>query len=77
MIYFLYPITTIAFCMYIYWSKQELKSYHEVISTMSRTMDRMNVELRRINLITECFIAEMKDFKESKMYKEWKGNKSS
>jgi hypothetical protein len=62
------------FIIYIYWSKRELKNYHEVLLSMVRTMDRINVELKRVNLSTECFIAEMVKFKKSKEYKEWKQN---
>jgi hypothetical protein len=62
------------FIIYIYWSKRELRIYHEVLLSMVRTMDRINVELKRVNISTECFVAEMVKFKKLKEYKEWKQN---
>lgn len=49
-----------------------LKQYRDILDVFSTSMGRLINTTQKLNNTTECFIDEMKEFKKSRMYIEWK-----
>ena len=54
--------------------KDVIKNYENVINSSLNAIDLFTKESDRLNKITECILAEIKKFKNSKYYKDYNSN---
>lgn len=51
---------------------EQIKNYNSIIKTCIRSIDLFTEESKKLHNITTCLVNEMKEFKDSEVYKNYK-----